>query len=223
MTTLVCISDTHGCHPQLNDLPEGDILVHAGDWCAHSSYDDTISFLKWFESQPHQHKVFIAGNHETWVEDNWLAFAELAQQYAPSCTYLNDSGITIGDLNIWGSPISPTFQEWAFGRERGPAIQRHWNMIPRDTHVLITHCPPAGILDAVPSSIFETYGTVEHVGCANLDRTIRFCLPDLRAHIFGLVHWSGGKKQVLADVVYVNASVVDAGYTLTNKPVLIGF
>ena len=28
------ISDTHGAHRQLANLPEGDVLIHAGDCCS---------------------------------------------------------------------------------------------------------------------------------------------------------------------------------------------
>ena len=33
---VVCISDTHGHHEKL-DLPEGDLIIHSGDFSAHLS------------------------------------------------------------------------------------------------------------------------------------------------------------------------------------------
>jgi predicted phosphodiesterase len=35
---LVVISDTHGLHNRIEDLPDGDVLVHAGDFM-NSGYD----------------------------------------------------------------------------------------------------------------------------------------------------------------------------------------
>lgn len=218
MIKLIAISDTHGAYYQLGDLPKGDILVHAGDWTYHSSHLDTISFLKWIQTQPHKHKIFIAGNHETWVEKNPEVFAQLKNEYAPDCIYLNDSGVEVEGLKIWGSPVTPYFLDWAFNRERGPDIQAHWDKIPDDTNVLITHGPIVGILDYV----IEYGHKIRHVGCQNLDQTIRTRLKALRAHIFGHVHAPGGKKEVWDNVVYVNAAVVNEDYQLANEPQIIG-
>ena len=63
MTRIVVISDTHGKHSPLI-LPDGDILVHCGDFCGRGQYQDALRFIGWFQSQPHKHKIFIAGNHD---------------------------------------------------------------------------------------------------------------------------------------------------------------
>jgi len=53
---------------------------------------------------------------------------------------LQDSGVTVEGLKFWGSPVNSILgEEWAFGRERGSAICKHWNQIPESTDVLITH------------------------------------------------------------------------------------
>ena len=65
---LICISDTHGDHAQMQ-LPDGDVLLHAGDVTAHGSKADYADFLEWFAAQPHKHKVFIAGNHRAKVDE----------------------------------------------------------------------------------------------------------------------------------------------------------
>jgi len=54
-------------------------------------------------------------------------------------------GTTIEDLKFWGSPVQPEFFNWAFNRERGEDICKHWDLIPDDTDILITHGPAFGI------------------------------------------------------------------------------
>ena len=55
---LVVISDTHGLHNRIEDLPDGDVLVHAGDFM-NSGYDprDVLSFNRWLGEQPF--KLFL--------------------------------------------------------------------------------------------------------------------------------------------------------------------
>lgn len=45
----------------------------------------------------------------------------------------------IDGLKIWGSPIQHEFFNWAFNRKRGKEIKKHWDLIPSDTNILITH------------------------------------------------------------------------------------
>jgi DNA repair exonuclease SbcCD nuclease subunit len=72
---LVIISDTHELHEHMR-IPHGDVLVHAGDilfadrfafrWL--SNYR-LRNFFKWINSQPHLHKVVIAGNHDKQIQN----------------------------------------------------------------------------------------------------------------------------------------------------------
>ncbi len=62
---LVLISDTHGAHSRIGPLPEGDVLVHAGDFM-NAGYDpqEVISFNQWLGRQPFKHRLICAGNHD---------------------------------------------------------------------------------------------------------------------------------------------------------------
>ena len=66
--TCVCISDTHGLHESLAPLPEGDVLIHAGDCLGSGSLRSLEAFAEWFEAQPHRHKILVAGNHDDAIE-----------------------------------------------------------------------------------------------------------------------------------------------------------
>lgn len=45
-------------------IPEGDILIHAGDFTRCGHLQEVRDFNNWLGSLPHKHKIVIAGNHE---------------------------------------------------------------------------------------------------------------------------------------------------------------
>ena len=45
MTKIVTISDTHTHHRRV-ELPEGDILIHAGDFTARGRGNEVVDFFK---------------------------------------------------------------------------------------------------------------------------------------------------------------------------------
>lgn len=204
---IVCISDTHNRHAELR-LPEGDVLIHAGDYSMQGHVAETESFLDWFAAQPHRHKIFIAGNHD-------FIFAKRrkkARAMVPSSvTYLEDEGVTLDGLRFWGSPVTPTFNKWAF--MHGPfTIGGYWDAIPDDTDVLITHGPPQGVMDRV-----LPFG--EEVGCPQLRAALDSRLRP-RLHVFGHIHECYGQL-VAGTLTSVNASFLDHLYHPSNAPVVV--
>jgi hypothetical protein len=69
---FVVISDTHDhhfCEQQGHRhpapiIPEGDVLIHAGDFTSTGTEHQVAQFNAWLGSLPHKHKIVIAGNHE---------------------------------------------------------------------------------------------------------------------------------------------------------------
>ena len=61
---ILHMSDTHGVHRRLRNLPEADILVHSGDFTMSGSEAETLDFLEWVCDLPYRHKVLVAGNHD---------------------------------------------------------------------------------------------------------------------------------------------------------------
>ncbi len=204
---LVLISDTHGKHNQLV-LPKGDMLIHAGDVSSRGSQEQVLDFIEWFSNQNYKYKIFIAGNHDFFFEKE---SQENIDSIIPSnIIYLNDSGIEIEGIKIWGSPIQPWFYDWAFNRKRREEINKHWELIPKDTDILITHGPPFGILD-------ETLRG-ERVGCVDLLKRVNLVKPQL--HVFGHIHEDYGVEEK-EETTYVNASVLNLHYEMQNKEVEI--
>lgn len=203
---VIAISDTHGYHDLLT-LPSGDVLIHAGDVSSQGSKQEVQDFLQWFSDLNYEHKIFIAGNHDFFFE---RADSDMITSIIPdNVIYLNDSGISIGGLNIWGSPVTPWFFDWAFNRHRGADIKKHWKLIPQNTDILITHGPVYGVLDRT------IHG--QRVGCEVLKDATEVIKP--KVHICGHIHESYGQVQTM-DTLYINASVLDVQYRLVNDAVL---
>jgi 3',5'-cyclic AMP phosphodiesterase CpdA len=59
---IVAISDTHGLHAS-GPIPDGDILVHAGDISSTGKFQEVAAAAQWLKSLPHRHKIVVAGNH----------------------------------------------------------------------------------------------------------------------------------------------------------------
>ena len=66
---ILHISDTHGQHGRLKDLPAADVIVHSGDFTFGGEVHEAIGFLNWFCDLPYAHKIFIAGNHDDCLYD----------------------------------------------------------------------------------------------------------------------------------------------------------
>lgn len=211
MTRIIAISDTHGRHFLIEDrIPDGDILVHAGDFCGRGNMMECKAFLEWFAAQRHAHKICIAGNHDVWMEKG---LPDAIESIIPrNVTYLNDSGCEVRGIKFWGSPVQPTFYDWAFNRDRGDPIQKHWDLIPNSTDILLTHGPAHGHCDQTIRG--------DRPGCKNLYAVIHDRVKP-RLHIFGHIHFGYGTSRSSDNIHFVNASICDEYYQPENDPWVI--
>jgi len=217
MPTLVLISDTHTKHyeidAQLKEIygnhPDA-IIVHAGDISYRGRKWEVEEFTEWYSGLPFKHKIMIAGNHDFLFEDSPEAAKDILDRIGPGIIYLNDSGVELEGLKFWGSPVTPWFHDWAFNRVE-EKINEHWDLIPVDTNILITHGPPYLTLDATKSGL--------RVGCPELANKIKE-LSDLKVHVFGHIHEADGVVEK-DGVIYVNASILDLYYEVKNSPVIL--
>ena len=59
---VVCVSDTHNQISKVtHNFPDGDILIHAGDFSEAGHISEVKAFNEWLGSLPHKHKIVIAG------------------------------------------------------------------------------------------------------------------------------------------------------------------
>ena len=220
---ITFISDTHTKHNQvIPDLPGGDLLIHAGDFM-NSGYNpmEAIMFFKWFdEIDNYDFKVFIAGNHDRWMEGKPEEAKGILTGYK-TIEYLQDDWMTIGDADphdpnvntakIYGSPWQPEFYDWAFNLPRqGEDLREKWFWIPNDTDILVTHGPPFGHCDEAP------FGG--HVGCELLRERVDELKPKI--HVFGHIHAGYGYK-FHNGTHFLNAAVLGERYNYDNKPMTV--
>lgn len=206
---FVVIADSHGRHHHLK-IPNGDVLIHAGDFTYRGKKSEVEDFLEWFQQQMHTYKIFIAGNHEFFFEKEKPGIIE--KIIPADIIYLNDSGVVIENIHIWGSPITPKFYNWAFNRNRGEDIRKHWNLIPETTDILITHGPPKGILDQVIND--------QNVGCRDLVEKIKTL--NIKIHVFGHIHEAYGTTKAMG-IRFFNASVMNEQFDLVNRPIVFEY
>lgn len=205
MVKLVIISDTHGMHRSLS-IPDGDILIHAGDITEHGTLAGVQAFNQWLGELPHAHKIVIAGNHDFCFEDQ----AEEARKLLTNAIYLQDEAVEAAGLKIYGSPWTPEFFNWAFMRQRGAEMLTVWEKILPGTDVLLTHGPPSGILDYTQAG--------EYAGCRELLAAVGEIGP--KVHVFGHIHEGRGIEK-RDGVTFINASSISANYRQLYPPFVL--
>lgn len=196
ITRVVCISDTHERHNDI-DVPEGDILLCAGDLLTinrHFSVEHSINKLKgiaeWMKSLPHAHKIFIGGNHDQVME---FIGKEKVQAIFEGCTYLEDGLATIAarqhSIRVWGSPYS-----------RGSSENRAFQSNPVER------------INAIPKAIdiLMTHGPLHEENLLSIRPRLHICG---HIHKFYGVHSSHG-------IVRCNAAIMDRGYHPSHRPIV---
>jgi Icc-related predicted phosphoesterase len=200
---LVLLSDTHLREPE---VPDGDLLVHAGDLTLSGSLEEIGRAARWLRSLPHRHKVVIAGNHD-------FAFQQepfQARLATAGLTYLEDESATVAGLRVYGSPWQPWVREWAFSVPEREAIASKWRQIPDGIQVLVTHVPPRDHGD---------FDGARNVGCPHLRDEVEGRVRPL-LHVFGHVHQAYGRYPE-DGIEYVNACACDITYRPVNPPLVI--
>ncbi|QRV94578.1 Cdc2 cyclin-dependent kinase [Ceratobasidium sp. AG-Ba] len=194
---IVCISDTHNAEPV---IPDGDILIHAGDLVSRGTADELRKAAEWISSLPHSVKLVIGGNHDLGLDakirENGRNSVEdpLIDWLSLGITYLEHSSTTISvnnrELRVFGSPFTPEFGRGAFQYPQARLLPERarevWEHIPLDTDILVTHGPPLGHLDMTSRGVLA--------GCSALRDRLWEVRPVL--HVFGHIHEGKGRKTV---------------------------
>lgn len=193
---ILHLSDTHGAHGNLTDLPKADLIIHSGDVGMTGTEKEIIDFLNWFLDLPYRYKIFVPGNH-----DHCLFGSEISG-LDDNCFILINKGVEIEGRKIYGVP---GFVEYVLNGEEEYIM----NAIPDDIEILVTHQPPLGILD---------YARGVNYGSLMMQRRVMAIRPEY--HLFGHVHDSYGILQTKA-TIYSNAALMDEDYQLKNMPRLL--
>jgi hypothetical protein len=115
---VVCISDTHNRHEEL-EIPKGDILLHAGDFTNRGTLEEISNFAAWLKALPFKHKIVIPGNHELSLDTefyhkHWSSWHSSMQSSEDAiallhscCTYLQHGLIEVEGIRIFASAFQP--------------------------------------------------------------------------------------------------------------------
>ena len=121
---IVCISDTLSMHHDLV-VPDGDMLIHAGDLTMKSSRGEIMTAFAWLDKMPREQVIFVPGNHDFGFERHSDLLGVLRAKF-PRLHVLMDGGATIAGKRDYGSPSRP----YVAGQEQA---KRKWATIPDDT------------------------------------------------------------------------------------------
>jgi len=226
---ITTLSDTHGL---LLDLPESDLIIHAGDFLP--AYNHSVNyqkkwiyeeFLPWVKGLKCQFYIQVPGNHDFVFEGN--------PYFKPSgfpekCIFLIDECCTVCGLKIWGSPWSCPFNNWAFQLPENIAFSIY-KQIPEDVDIVISHGPPWKHGDKVihqtkidGTPLVEPF--VRHTGSKVLFNRLLELQPKLV--VTGHIHESAGVHPIIngeINIPVANVSVLDGEYELVNKPIIFEF
>ena len=221
----VFLSDTCGLHHAMADVPDGDVLVHCGNFSTTGSVERTREFVEWFAGHPHRRKVLVAGNHDTsldadFYDAHWQRLHPTRRDDAAlrealrsdgRFAYLEHASASVLGYEVFGSPFtSDAYGNWAFHYDRGPEAAKLWAAIPPSTDVLVTHAPPLGVGDAGGDGAWRR-------GCAHLLQAVLHVARPV-VHAFGSMHEAAGCYRLEAkmgdatveaptDAVFLNASI----------------
>jgi Icc-related predicted phosphoesterase len=188
---VVCLADTHRLHHAVQ-VPDGDVLIHAGDICPiGQSVQTLIDFNSWLRKLPHRVKIYVPGNHDLPLEAD-----PATQKLLTNARLLMNDGIEFQSLRFWGSPV--TALGGAFGMGCLPDRRRLFSRIPANTDVPMTHAAPPGILDCAP-------GGGDHEGDPELLAAIQRL--DISIHMFGHHHQGYGVDS-RQSTMFVNAALL---------------
>jgi len=187
---VVCISDTHGRHRDLQ-VPEGDILIHSGDFTLFGRKDHAVDFNSWLGELPHPHKIVVNGNHE-----NNACWKDQTKSILHNATFLRNEHCTIAGIKVYGTDF---FWPVATG-----GINAYYSQIPADTEILVCHGPVAGFCD-------------RGSGCPAMLKVVQRMQPNgLRLVVSGHIHSAHGVKKGTwmsgcRGITFVNASNCGGG------------
>ena len=122
---ILHLSDTHGLHRKIKDLPNADVIVHSGDISNNGTEEEVLDFLNWYIELPYPHKIFVTGNHDLCLWD-----AEGIEDLPHNIYFLQDSGVEIDGVRFYGI-----------------AYNHPETLIPFGIDIVVTHEPPVMILD----------------------------------------------------------------------------
>ncbi len=224
---IVCISDTHAKQIPDDQMPDGDVLVHAGDITNNGKMLQLVQMSDWLKRlarDKYEHVICIAGNHDFLLDAFRIEGREEELRdgfFKGRVHYLRDSILWLNypgrmrPLKFYGTPWTIS-GDWAFSEMDRMKRRATFDKIPLDTDVLLSHGPPYSILDRCDNGLhgFGSVGDLELLGAVERVRPL--------VHCYGHIHDSYGETKI-GRTTFVNAASTQTKgeYVLGNPPIVI--
>jgi Icc-related predicted phosphoesterase len=216
---VVCISDTHNNIVQ--DVPPGDILIHAGDLTVDGGIPEIQEQVDWLASLPHKEIIVISGNHDTYLDPRTRPSLREDQRIGSinwgRIHYLQHRRLS---LTITVASKDGDGEETVDSRTHLLAQQTRHRRLTVYGAPQIPACGPMNVhafqylrgrdawSETVPEDvdILITHTPPKYhadlplpsgMGCEHLAAEVKRVKPTL--HVFGHVHWGAGKEVVWWD------------------------
>lgn len=202
---IVAISDTHNLLDKVN-IPEGDLLLHAGDATMRGSAKEWAKFNEDLGRIKDKFKygiVAIPGNH-----DFDLSFGK---SIITNAKLAFEEEINVNGLRIWADSYCTIFGNWAYMLPR-EELKKKRALIPEGLDILLCHNPPYGILDVV-----DYNWSLRNVGCEELRDAIELKKP--KVVVCGHLHEAHGTFKS-NDIYYINAAICNDDYNIAFEPIV---
>jgi Icc-related predicted phosphoesterase len=202
---LVVISDTHGFEEQLTKdggtLPQGDVLLHLGDFAIDSSMAKKNKAIKkfdeWLARQPFRTKIILRGNHDPFSVD----FPVSGANYFSRPKSISLDGKLVVTLVPYCSPRN---------------LASSWRNMPMFCDVLASHSPPNKILD-------KCYNGA-NAGCASLRSKVeRMIAGPPYLWLCGHIHEGRGSENVAFGLSPRETFVINAANANTGMASFIKY
>jgi predicted phosphodiesterase len=212
---VVCISDTH-THIPNEEIPAGDLLIHAGDLTNAGSTAEIQKQIDWLCSLPHKEIVVISGNHDTyldprtrpslsdsqregeidWKRIHYLQHRRLSLTIIPtsssadiasdSRTHLLSGQQKSRRIRIYGAPQIPACGPMSVHAFQYPRGQDAWSETVPEDTDIL--------ITHTPPKYHLDLPLPNGLGCEHLLNEVKRVKPTL--HVFGHVHWGAGQDVI---------------------------
>lgn len=210
---IVATSDTH--NPirigMQQEIPNGDVFIHAGDLMQNGYPDEWKSRLNWLKKLPHKKKYYIPGNHDL----------HLKNYTGPALQNLRSAGVTVvglpnnpryeivtldNGMTLLGLPFVTNLPNWAFSISEEELKTK----LQRKVDIVVSHAPIRGILD--------TNNNGENMGIKSYREYLYKFFPKIWIH--GHIHEAFGHTEEAGCQIY-NVAMCDRKQEQVNVPVVI--
>ncbi len=201
---ILALSDTHNWLYDIDELPEADVLVHAGDALISGNREEWGAFCTWLHRAAERYPcvIYVPGNHDRMFSG--IRDLEFIEEAKPAHVLINRT-LTYDGFTFLGSPVmvakDDDIRAYYWHEHLRKAFWENLWAVPHD--VVVTHSPAYGTLDLARG---------DNLGCEYLAGHLSRTRPLL--HIHGHIHQANG-YELTSRYTSVNAAVCN----LETQPV----